>query len=173
MRYSGTRVSGLRSAAPAAVTTSTATIPPAAATGRLWALDPTPKTMKATSRPSSRTPLKEMMKPIQSVAPSRPATVFWNASPSSCWAITLADPRKAAPKTRTLVTIPLDPSRDSWNTAIVSDVPEPEPAQPGAALAALTARLLAAHQVPKVGLVRQRFEAPVERHPEAAAERET
>jgi len=49
----------------------------------------------------------------------------------------------------------------------VSDVPEPR------SLAALTGQLLAAHRVPRVGLVRQRLEAPVESDPEGAAERET
>jgi hypothetical protein len=48
----------------------------------------------------------------------------------------------------------------------VSDVPGPD------SLAALTGQLLAAHKVPRVGLMRQIFEAPVESDPEGAAERE-
>jgi len=48
----------------------------------------------------------------------------------------------------------------------VSDVPGTD------SLAVLTGRLLAAHQVPRVGLVRQLFEAPVESYPDAAAGRE-
>ncbi|HEY8642520.1 MAG TPA: hypothetical protein VIO84_07105, partial [Candidatus Dormibacteraeota bacterium] len=48
----------------------------------------------------------------------------------------------------------------------MSDVPGPD------SLAALTGQLLAAHKVPRVGLMRQIFEAPVESDPEGAAERE-
>ena len=56
--FSGTRASGALAATPAPITSSTATAAAAAARSRRCWLAPTVSTMKATSRPSSSTPLK-------------------------------------------------------------------------------------------------------------------
>ena len=61
--FSGTRVSGARTARPTPATSTNAAAAPAAASGMLpWVL-PKVSTMNATSRPSSRTPLKARTNP--------------------------------------------------------------------------------------------------------------
>src|SRR3954454_4088188 len=75
--FSGTRSSGPRASAPTATTrTSAAPAPAAASPRRPWAL-PKEMTMKTTSSPSSRTPLKETVSEYQSSPPccSSPARV--------------------------------------------------------------------------------------------------
>src|SRR5207244_993213 len=74
--FSGTRSSGPRARTPAPTTTTTAAAAPAAARlTRCWAL-PNEITMKTTSRPSSRTPLKATVNEYQ----SRPALSSWPAA---------------------------------------------------------------------------------------------
>ena len=91
IEFSGTRLSGAWIATPTPATMTSAAAAPAAARGMLpWVL-PKVRTMKATSSPSRKTPLKERVKEYQSrparetVPARRASSCSWRKIASSSW----------------------------------------------------------------------------------------
>ena len=83
MRFSDTRESGRWTAIPTASTITKAAAAPTTAGTRLPALAPNPITMKTTSRPSSSTPLKQIVNAYQS-RPKPDQTITSVATPALC-----------------------------------------------------------------------------------------
>src|SRR5436190_4918823 len=81
--FSGTRDSGCRATAPSAATSTTATPAPTAASAIDPCALPNVRTMNATSRPSSKTPLNAIVNAYQS-SPARRSSRAARASAVSC-----------------------------------------------------------------------------------------